>query len=337
MKSFSIIFILSALNAVSSPTLAQAQDGISKGGIAAKEKGAYWNAIECLIASNGDIVTYAENLMKLQSNSETGASGWPYKNNTGKTGRCHSPNSIDAFSDGTCNPPETPYMIQTGYAIACLGRAYLATKDNRYLELAQKAADDSWDLGVDDGSCKGSQNYWFSYSKNDFGRFVRNTNTIMGIGLLWLYRATENPKYRNRVIAIAKSEKCEIAAGNYGYLGIADPQYKKAPTSESRRIENHIPHQVKFLDMTSSALGDKDSGEAAQQLLSAFLSCKESHCKPENCEAWAASFKCQQPQKLAHCMLPESPQFNTENCEKAKASTTTIRGVAKYLISSPSQ
>ncbi len=154
MKSFSIIFILITLNAASSTTLAQTQDGISKSGIAAKEKGAYWNAIECLIASKGDIVTYAENLMKLQSNSETGASGWPYKNNTGKTGRCHSPNSIDAFSDGTCNPPETPYMIQTGYAIACLGRAYLATKDNRYLELAQKAADDSWDLGVDDGSCK---------------------------------------------------------------------------------------------------------------------------------------------------------------------------------------
>ncbi len=224
-------------------------------------------------------------------------------------------------------------MIQTGYAIACLGRAYLVTKESRYLDLAQRAANDSWSFGVSDKTCTGSQNYWFSYSNNDVGRFVRNTNAIMGTGLLWLYRATGNPKYRDRATAIAQSEKCEIAAGNYGYLGIADPQYRRNPESESRRIENHIPHQVKFLEMAGSDLGDKDSYKAAEQLLSAFLNCKENHCTPGNCTAWAVSFNCQQPQKLAHCMLPESQQFNAKNCEQAKASSKNAGGVAKYLAS----
>lgn len=327
--------IFGILNTISTPTFAQAPDELSQGGIAVQDKGAYWNAIECLTSSKSDIATYAENLIKLQSKSESGAVGWPYKDNTGKTGRCASQNSIDAFSDGTCNPPETPYMIQTGYAIACLGRAFLMTKENRYLDLAQRAAKDSWNLGAPDETCKGSHNYWFSYSSNDVGRFVRNTNAIMGIGLLWLYRATENSKYKDRVIAIAQSEKCEISAGNYGYLGIADSQYKRNPTSESRRIENHIPHQVKFLDMTSFDLADKDSKKTAQQLLTAFLNCKEKQCEPGNCGVWAVSPNCRQPQKIAHCMLPDSTHFNAENCEQAKQSIKNIRGVAKYLMSPP--
>jgi hypothetical protein len=72
-------------------------------------------------------------------------------------------------------------MIQTGYAVDCLAQVAEITRDRKYLEAATTAMEDSWSLGVDNAMCLGSYDYRYSRHNNDMGRFVRNTNAILGL------------------------------------------------------------------------------------------------------------------------------------------------------------
>ena len=274
----------------------------------------------------------ADKLLSLRAQDVSGRSGWPYVQSlTPAAEKCGVAGSLDAFGDGTCNPSETPYMIQTGYAVACLSQVAGITNDRKYLEAATTAIEDSWSLGVDNATCPGSYDYRYSYHENDVGRFVRNTNAIMGVGLIWLFDVTANPKYRQRALAIARAEHCEIAAGNLGYFGMADRRYATSPQVESRRIENHILHQVKFLQRVADKFGQPEAQRDAKTLLGAFLTCKEPHCRPNNCAAWAVPLECRASQNVAFCMDESEEQWKSA-CETARAMFSRLNGFQLYLM-----
>jgi hypothetical protein len=153
----------------------------------------------------------------------------------------------------------------------------------------------------------------------------------MGVGLAWLYEATGVEKYRSRALAIAQSEHCEVAAGNFGYFGKADLRYLAAPQLESRRIENHIPHQVKFLELIAQKFRQPPAQKDAQDLLDAFLTCTEPHCRPGNCAAWAVPAGCRESQNIAPCMKPGDPQWRSV-CDAARARFLRLSGFQQYLI-----
>lgn len=277
-------------------------------------------------------VADADRLLSLRAQDSTGRSGWPYVQAlTPAAQKCGVAGSLDAFGDGTCNPSETPYMIQTGYAVACLAQVAQITHDRRYLAPAITAIEESWSLGVDNATCPGSFDYRYSYHDNDMGRFVRNTNAIMGVGLIWLFDVTANPKYRQRALAIARAEHCEIQAGNLGYFGKADPRYRAAPRTEARRIENHIVHQVKFLQLVAAKFGEPDAQQDARDLLNAFLTCAEPHCRPNNCASWAVPTECRSSQTIAPCMDSDDSQWQSA-CSSARTLFSRLSGFQLYLI-----
>jgi hypothetical protein len=267
------------------------------------------NVIERAIAD-------ANVLEKLMVMDSTRRSGWPYiQDDTEKHKQCGQPGSLDAFGDGTCNPPETPYMIQTGYAVACLAQLHIATGTEKYVDLAKKAVSDSWNLGSALQGCKNCFSYWYSYHPNDLNRYVRNTNLIMGLGVAWLYAATGQALYRDRALAVARAENREIRAGNFGYFGIDDPRYRANPKMESQRIENHIPHQVKALNDIGSLMKDRQTKDDAKTMLDAFLNCSNARCRPDNCKAWAAPASCKATATIAPCILADQGEPYQSRCQ----------------------
>lgn len=260
--------------------------------------------------------TSADQLIATLQVDDDGQSGWPYtQRKTAKVALCREAGSIDPFGDGTCNPPETPYMIQTGYAAACLTQLSLATGDANYLTLAKEAIDDSWYLGTSLPGCGECFYYWYSYHPNDEGRYVRNTNLIMGLGVAWMYAATGDDKYRDRALAIARAEHREIKANNFGYFGIDDIRYKINPKLEAERIENHMPHQVKALKDIGVLLGNSQALEDSKVMLDAFLDCRNSRCRPNNCKAWAAPIACRSTATIAPCIWASRGEPYQSRCE----------------------
>ena len=304
-----------------------------------------WFAEDCLGAMaryrSGDAtelphaIAAAERLLRMSSHNSEGRMGWPYAQAlTPAAQKCGAPGAIDAFSDDTCNPPETPYMLQTGYAVACLAEVGQVTNRPQFIEVATKAISDSWDLGFTDTTCPGSFNYFYSYDSNDTGRIVRNTNAAMGVGLVWLFDATGIRKYRDRALAIAKAEDCEVAGGNFGYFGMRDPRYLAAPLKEPRRIENHILHQVKFLQLVAEKFEEPGAKNDADQLLDAYLNCTETQCRPNNCAVWAVPADCRHSENIAPCIDPSTEDRKTA-CSQMRAKYPRLSGFQLYLMEQP--
>ncbi len=279
-----------------------------------------------------------DRLAVLRKQDDHGHSGWGYVERlTEKASKCHAAGSLDAFSDGSCNPPETPYMIQTGYAVACLAQLSIATKDPQFLNLAGKAIADSWNSGTTVPGCKNCFYYWYSYHQNDKNRYVRNTNLIMGLGVAWMYAATGDAKYRERALAIAQAEDREIRAGNYGYFGIDDPRYLANPRFEAERIENHLPHQVKALKDIGILLVNRQAIANSQVILDAFLNCNNQRCRPDNCKAWAAPVSCAATATIAPCILADRGEPYQSRCAKVVANVKRLNAFQIFLGYSTSE
>ncbi|MBL8394665.1 MAG: hypothetical protein JNK99_07945 [Candidatus Accumulibacter sp.] len=263
--------------------------------------------------------------------------GWPYiQRTTEESKKCGQAGALDAFGDGTCNPPETPYMLQTGYAVACLAQLNIATGDVRYLQVARKALSDSWSLGSAVTGCQDCFYYWYSYHANDLNRFVRNPNVAMGLGLAWMFAATGEAIYRERALAIAKAEHHEIQAGNAGYFGIDDPKYKANPKFEAQRIENHVPHQVKGLKDISKLTGNAQALGDAKSEMDSFLYCRNDRCRPGNCKAWAAPPSCQATATIAPCILADQGDPYQSLCEVVLKELPRLNAFQIFLLDSAS-
>lgn len=277
-------------------------------------------------------------LLLSMTTDSTGHSGWPYRqDDTQDTAKCAQAGSLDAFGDGTCNPPETPYMIQTGYAIACLAQLNIATGDTNYLKLAKSVVSDSWSLGTALPECNECFYYWYSYHPNDLNRYVRNTNLIMGEAVAWMYAATGENAYRDRALAIARAENYEIKAGNFGYFGINDMKYRANPKAEAQHIENHIPIHVKALKDISNLLGDTHAFDDSKTMLDAFLNCNNNrYCRPDNCRSWAAPLSCKATATIAPCILADRSEHYQLLCENVKKALSRLNAFQIFLSYAPS-
>ncbi len=262
-------------------------------------------------------VSDGKRLMASAVADQSGRTGWPYiQRATEESKKCGLAGSLDAFSDGSCNPANTPYMLQTGYGLTCLAQLSIATGESTYLEFARKVARDSWNLGTAaPAGCRDCYYYWYSYHANDVGRFVRNTNLAMGLGVAWLYAATGEVVYRDRALAVARAEHQEIAMGNWGYFGSSDPKFKNDPRSEAQRIENHAPHQVKALKDIGLLFSSEQAIADARAVLDSFVNCRNERCRLDNCKAWAAPPSCKATATIAPCILADYGEPYSSQCQ----------------------
>jgi hypothetical protein len=274
-------------------------------------------------------------ILSLRAN-ERDLLGWPYVQRlTRKSAVCGIAGSIDPFGDGTCNPPETPYMLQTGYAIACLAQLGILANEESFIILARRVITDSWSLGAAPLGCEDCFYYWYSYHENDYYRFVRNTNLAMGFGLVWLYAATGEDSYRVRALAIAKSEVYELENGNFGYFGLNDPRYQRSPLVEADRVENHVVHQINGLRTISVILGDAKATNSAQQLLDRFLDCDNSRCRRNDCASWAAPISCKTTATIAPCALADVEIKYRNRCNKVMKVLPMLNAFQKLVAFGP--
>jgi hypothetical protein len=280
----------------------------------------------------------AQQLLVLMSTDDQGRQGWPYAQRlTEKASKCHEPGSIDAFGDGTCNPRQTAYMLQTGYATACLAQLSIATRDKKYVAAAKKAISDSWRLGTSVAGCSDCFYYWYSYHPNDQGRYVRNTNLAMGYGIAWLYAATGAPEYRARALAIGRAEQRELQGRNFGYFGIDDPRYRKDPRGESARIENHVVHQLNGLKAIATLAGGPELLRSADEILDSFLNCNNKRCSPANCGSWAAPVSCKATATIAPCILASERPSYAARCDLVERALTRKNAFQVFSAYGPRQ
>ncbi|HEV2457687.1 MAG TPA: hypothetical protein VGS80_04925 [Ktedonobacterales bacterium] len=147
--------------------------------------------------------------------------------------------SWDAFQDGTVNPANTEYAFQTGLAGDALIDVYRVTNNVTYLQTAEEAAATFLPLSTTkvDAKCANCRYFWYSADPNDFGRFVKNTNMLLGSMYARLAAITQDPTYLTPAEQVFNTEQYEVAThANFHYLGFDDPKYSPTGTRDAHIV-----------------------------------------------------------------------------------------------------
>jgi hypothetical protein len=239
--------------------------------------------------------------------------GWGYEG----TENCAGPGSSDAFGDGTCNAGDTAYAFQTGLAATCLARATVATGDPAYARIA-KAVLIRWGRAAD-RPCPACVQFQPSDSANDRGRAIRNTNALMGMAAAWTFTATGDAEMRRLARGVAATEAREAAAGNVGYLSVADRDFKANPSRQGRRLENHYPFIAKGLLDIGALTRDPRSRALGRRAMADWMACRGADCSRLPCTTWAAGPACAATaQALTPCFFRDDPDMAVA-CERVLA------------------
>jgi hypothetical protein len=248
-----------------------------------------------------------------------GVYGWtlpPIERETRKARACGAPGGHATFDSGTCNAPGTVYTYHTGLALTCLAKMYQITHNEKYLTVGRNVANSSWNEGAQPPGCNNCFFYWYSYDKNDVGRYVRNANVLMGMGMAALYQATNDPRYRERAQEIANTERAEVAAGNFGYFGIADERQQQDPQGEHWRIENHLPYVAMGLSEIGRALNEPSAIADADAIMKQWINCSNAICGRRTCAQWGANYdSCMVSQTAAPCFFLRDDPFFQQRCQ----------------------
>lgn len=149
------------------------------------------------------------------------------------------PTAWDAFADGSVNPPYQVYAFQTALVSWALLDMYTITHNSAYLTVAERAMDgylpfSATRLGP---GCHDCRMFWYSTNANDSGRYVKNTNVLMGMVEADLYRVTGKIGYHAIASEVYNEETYEIVQhGDYSYLGVDDPQYSPTTAPEAHIV-----------------------------------------------------------------------------------------------------
>jgi hypothetical protein len=273
----------------------------------------------------------ADALLALSDPAHTGKAGWALPiADTAKN--CDGPGSAITF-ETICNPAGTIFMFETGLALTCLGKAYGLTHKSEYLEAAQKAIDAGWNAGGAAPNCPNCFSYWYSLNAADAGRFVRNTNALMGMGLAAVYAQTHDARYAERFTQIANAERVEMAAHNFGYYGIADRLQKQDPAYERRRIENHVPYVAKGLYEVGAALGDSGAEDEAAKLMQVWMTCAGADCGRLDCAHWGADpNRCMVTQTAAPCFFARRGEPFKSACQAYLDKAEKLNGYQIWAV-----
>jgi hypothetical protein len=282
-------------------------------------------------AATARVSADADALTALSDPAHTGKAGWGLPmDDTAKS--CDGPGSAITF-ETECNPAGTIFMFQTGLVLTCLGKAYGLTHKPDYLTTAQKAVDASWNAGGASPGCPNCFTYWYSLNAADVGRYVRNTNVLMGMGLAALFASTHDPRYAERLGAIANAEHAELAAHNFGYYGIADSRQRRDPARERRRIENHVPYVAKGLYDVGVAIGDPLAQAQAAQLMEVWMTCRGGDCGRLTCAQWGADpNRCMATQTAAPCFLARRSDAFKSACQAYLDKAEKLNGYQLWAV-----
>lgn len=219
----------------------------------------------------------------------------------------------DAFGDGTCNPVDTVYALQSGLALACLAKASKVLQDDKLGALAAESFASWRNFVLPASPCPGCIYFATSNSPNDAGRYVRNMNVFVALGGAAL--ASVGDAEAGGVAQRAmQSEMGERQAGNKGYLGRMDPQWKRA-RSEADRIENHAAAVAVSVLQMGEWLGTPEYSRYGLDIWQDWARCDNDRCRKATCNYWAADPKrCQATHTAAHCAFRSSEPRARELC-----------------------
>lgn len=219
----------------------------------------------------------------------------------------------DAFGDGTCNSVDTVYALQSGLALACLAKASKVLQDDKLGDMATESFA-SWKTFVLPASpCPGCVYFATSNSPNDANRYVRNMNVFVALGGAAL-AANGSEEAASFVQRAMQSEMGERQAGNRGYLGRLDPQWKRS-RSEADRIENHAAAVAVSALQMGEWLGTPEYRRYGQEIWMDWARCDNDRCRKATCNYWAADPKrCQATQTAAHCAFRSSDPAARDLC-----------------------
>lgn len=241
--------------------------------------------------------------------------------------------SVDGAS---CHRVGMPFTYHTGLAITCLARTAVASGDQGLLDVATKAALHSMQYGSQDTPCKGCFTYWRTYGGPDKGRYIRNMNAVMGMGLAWLYHATGDERFHDRAIAVLKAEKWEMENGNRGYFSIADEKFRRDPKTESERTENHLPLVAKSVLDMALLLNEPSAINDAITMMRQWMNCTNTQCENASCTSWSGNLsKCKIEYNLYSCWLKNHSAEAKRHCMDAMAQTVTWTNLAIWLALEP--
>jgi hypothetical protein len=102
---------------------------------------------------------------------------------------------------------------------------YLATKDQRYLDVTRKMLDDTWDIG--EATPDGGFFYYKTIGACDRGWHVKNVNMLMAVPVALMAKITGEHRYHDRLAAMMLAERMEVRrmingqpAPNLGYYAV---------------------------------------------------------------------------------------------------------------------
>jgi hypothetical protein len=272
-----------------------------------------WDCLAMVkLADSGDeralrrVRAIADELVRdVQRGGPGGVSGWTTEI---ADKRCTG-GGYDAFGDKTCNPPGTPYALQTGLANACLALASKRLSDPALLKVARESFWSWKGVMLQDAPCRPDCAYFPTSSHpNDRDRYVRNMNVFMALAGLALGKAGDAEAERLGRAAM-KSELAEQAQGNRGYLGVLDRQYKAKP-QEVDRIENHAAAVSITVAYMAELTGEPAYAKHAMELWRVWAECDNDRCRKATCSYWSADpARCQNTHTSASCAFrAQSPQ-----------------------------
>lgn len=269
--------------------------------------------------------------------SKDAIKGWRYE---GKS-RDSCPNGgLDAFGDGTCNAPDTVYSFQTGLGIACLAKAGALLGNKGFLTMAGQALSYWQQYTLAAVPCTGCAYYLYSDDPNDSGRYVRNVNVFMAYGAAVLGAAAGDPAATQLASRAMRSELDERRAGNEGYLGRLDPQWKSKQADASQNIENHAAAMAVLSDQIGVLLASKEIRDHALGVWEKWATCDNKRCRAATCKFWGGdASKCQATLTAAHCAFRKKSLLAGSQCSEylSRASSLPSFGIWSVIVGGTSQ
>lgn len=253
---------------------------------------------------------------------------WSRRAEEGGAGLCPS-GGFDAFSDGTCDPPGTPYAFQSAMALMCLGRAAVVLNDVDLSSRIQPSLKFWASRTTTPSGCKGCTYFWPSGNPNDSNRLVRNTNIYLALTMATGMPDTKAPLLIATSLA---SEAFEKKSGNHGYYSVLDPIMMRRPL-EKERTENHMAGLATALLALYHLTGQSSALELANWNYSVWARCSNQGCQTRPCSYWAADpNRCRASYTFAHCAFRKHDPNARAICDSLVSSGSRLGNTSLMFI-----
>ena len=219
-----------------------------------------------------------------------------------------------ARDNGTCDPPDTPYVFQSGEAGACIARVAKLTGDAKYAEFMKRANAFWLRNSALHKECNGCRYFWDSDIEANNVRYVRNLNLY---GALPIAISDGRPGYTPPAVAeVLKAEAWEASKHNNGYLSALDPGWGgKNQAWESDRIENHAVGVATILISIYNVTGNEEARKFALNDYNLWATCSNSRCQHLDCRNWSANpDECANTYTYAHCAFRNDSPLARQRC-----------------------